>query len=420
MDAISLLPAADNDESISELAVIRSVSDNPGATTLHLLEPLENLYDRSTVTIYGNVVPATHGQTVADELLGTSEAMGQSQQFLLKQQPLTFTSAATTTGADSNLSIYINGIEWEEVPSLSGLSLDRRAFMIRRDVKGNTTVIFGDGQEGAGIPSGTDQITATYRIGLGQAGNVPANRLNLLQGLVAGAKGAVSDIKAVTNPIEASGGADPETMETARWHAPMPLQHLQRIVSLTDFEDFARTFAGIGKAKISQIATGSTTLLHLTIAGTDGAVVRKDSKLYTNLLSAIEVNRALPTPSIKVDSFEPLYFNVKARLIIEPDQHERQADIKTEAENALRNAFCFARREFGQSVAASEVITILQKIRGVLAVELSQFYVRELAAQLNRSLEAQLARSDKGQVFPAQMLLINLTLHEGIILEIDP
>jgi hypothetical protein len=416
VDTVRLEPAAETDETVGELVVISAVIDGPSSTTIELQTPLDNFYDRSTVTIYGNVVEATHGQTVANERLGTSETMKTSQRFRLKQQPLTFTPAPTATGALSSLSVQINGIEWDEVPFLYGQPLNRRAYIIRRSAQGTTSVIFGDGKASAGIPSGTEQITATYRIGLGRAGNVPAGRLNVLQGAVAGGRGAVGDIKAVTNPVAASGGSDPETMDQARWRAPVPLRNLQRIVSLTDYEDFARTFAGISKAKVSKIETGGATLLHLTVAGPDGDLVPKNSGTYVALMEAIEANRATPTPPVQMDSFEPVYFNVNADLVLEPDQRGRADDILAQAETTLRTVFGFEQREFGQPVAASEIIAQLQLLPGVLAVELVSFHARGDDATLQAALEAKLARPASGGLLPAQMLLINLTPGEGICL----
>ena len=44
-----------------------------------------------------------------------------------------------------------------------------------------------------------------------------------------------------------SGGEDPESRDQARRNAPLTVKTLDRIVSLTDFEDFARAFSGIGR-----------------------------------------------------------------------------------------------------------------------------------------------------------------------------
>lgn len=411
-NAISLEPAAADDETVSEMVVVRSVKDDRQQTTITLQTPLGNFYDRSTVTIYGNVLHATHGQTVADEVLGASESMATNQSFPLKQRPLTFTTSATAGGADSSLSVQINDVDWHEVTALHKRDRGLRAYMVRQDAKGDTLVIFGDGDEGAGIPSGTQQITATYRIGLGRAGNVPAGSLSLLQTAVPGIKG-------VTNPAAATGGSDPETMDAARATAPLTLRALQRIVSLTDFEDFARMFPGLGKAQVRQVSMGRKSLLHLTIAGAAGEAIPKESDRCQALAQAIEAYRALPLPPLWIDSYELVYFNVQARVLIDPDQRGRMDAIKADIKSALTNAFAFARREFGQAAAASEVIAVVQNIRGVVGVELIHLYIRGNDEKLNPSLDARLARPEGETIHPAQLVLINPVPNDGIKLKLE-
>src|SRR5262249_26371002 len=71
-------------------------------TTLVLATPMAYSYKRDTVTIYGNVVKATHGET-RNETLGNGDATQAFQSFTLKQPPLTFVSAPNPTGVDSTL-----------------------------------------------------------------------------------------------------------------------------------------------------------------------------------------------------------------------------------------------------------------------------------------------------------------------------
>ena len=63
-------------------------------------------------------------------------------------------------------------------------------------------------------------------------------------------------MKEVINPLRASGGADRETRDQARKNAPLAVRALDRLVSTQDYADFARTFAGIGKASRRALAGG--------------------------------------------------------------------------------------------------------------------------------------------------------------------
>src|SRR5262249_44731861 len=107
-DALIWGPASDDDEVVSGLGLGKLVFSDATRTTTMFQAPLANLYDRSTVTIYGNVVHATHGQTVENEQLGSSDSMSTNQQFLLKQPPLTYLPSASSSGIASTLTVKVN------------------------------------------------------------------------------------------------------------------------------------------------------------------------------------------------------------------------------------------------------------------------------------------------------------------------
>ncbi len=95
---------------------------------------------------------------------------------------------------------------------------------------------FGDGRHGSVPPRLRNNIRATYRSGGGGAGNVAPGSLSELRRYIAG-------VRSVSNPINASGGADREAEEDARKRAASSIKNLDRAVSASDFEDLARNFS---------------------------------------------------------------------------------------------------------------------------------------------------------------------------------
>src|SRR4029079_15458531 len=73
-------------------------------TTLTLAAPLAYCYKRDTITVYGNVAHATHGET-RFEVLGSGDGAKALQAFTLKQPPLTWVSAPTPSGVESTLTV---------------------------------------------------------------------------------------------------------------------------------------------------------------------------------------------------------------------------------------------------------------------------------------------------------------------------
>jgi hypothetical protein len=145
---------------------------------------------------------------------------------------------------------------------------------------------------------------------------------------------------------------------------------LDRIVSLRDYEDFARAFAGVGKALASWVWDGLRQSVFVTVAGVNGAVVPTHSLLYRNLVKALQ-KAGDPSISVAVGSYRPVYFKLRANIKVDPDY---QADrVLTESRATLKAQFSFDARELGQPVALSEVIAALQHVEGVLAVDVDQF-----------------------------------------------
>ena len=346
-----------------EVIFLKDIIHTGGYTTLHFQDRLKYRYVRKTVTLNANVAHATHGETV-HEVLGSGDGSQTHQRFVLKKPPLTYVSAATPGGTKNSLQVHINDIMWEEVPSLYDLDAQSQKYIVRIDDDAKATIIFGDGKMGARLPSGTENVTATYRSGIGPDGEVDAGSLTMLQTRPLG-------IKEVINPLPASGSEAPQDLDKARANAPQTVLTFDRIVSLRDFEDFSRSFAGIGKAKAVAVWNEERFKVHVTVASATGQVISTDSDLYKNLIDAVG-NAGDPGQKFQVDSYKPAFFNVKARLLV--DSRHTPAFVIAAVETALKDAFSFEKRTFGQPVTTADIVSVIQNVPGVAATDLDQFY----------------------------------------------
>ena len=395
-----------------EIVVLERSSHAAGFTNLVLQSGLERSYVRNTATLNANVAPATHGETVRNEILGGGDGAQPNQRFALKKPPLTYVSAATTSGSESTLDVRIDDVLWSEAPNLVELGPRDERYVVRIDEDGTTRVIFGDGTRGARPPTGTENVVATYRTGIGSPGLVGDERITLLQERPLG-------IQSVTNPLPPSGAEDREDRDSARGNAPLTVLTMERIVSLSDFEDFARVFAGIGKAQAVALRRGEHQFVHLTIAAANGDEIAKTSALFDNLVNAVETSRD-PGVVVRVDSYARMYFNVGANLLI--DARFVADAVLAASATTLLETFSFRRRAFAQPVTAAEVVTVLQNVPGVVAVDLGELYrVDEDAPSkavvgLNQVITVERARFAGAKVLPAQLLLVNpggIKLKEG-------
>lgn len=323
-------------------------------TFIKLATPLAYTYRRATFTLYGNVVRATHGET-RHEPLGGGDATRTFQRFTLKSPPLTHIAAATASGAASTLQVRIDKLLWKESADLATSAADARIYATFRDDSEATTIRFGDGVHGARLPSGPDNVMSVYRSGIGSGGNVRAGQVTLASDKPLGVKG-------VLNPIRASGGADPDTLDQARVNAPLAVTTLDRLVSVQDYTDFARGFAGIGKAAAIGLRDGFKLVVHVTIAGIDDEPIDETSDLFINLVAALR-KHGDPHLPVRVQVRGALSLMLQARIAIDPDY--RWEDVQPSVRQALLDRFGFAARELGQPVFKSEILAVIESVRGV-------------------------------------------------------
>lgn len=331
-------------------------------TFIKLAEELQYCFKRDTITIYGNVAKATHGET-RQEVLGSGDGSKALQSFELKQFPLTYVSASNPTGVDSTLKLIVNDMEWHEADSLAGLQATDRNFITKTDDEDKTTVTFGNGREGARLPTGVENIKAEYRNGIGKPGNVKTEQISLLVTKPLG-------VKEVINPLRASGGADRESGDRARKNAPLAVKALDRLVSVQDYEDFARIYAGIGKAHAVEMTDGRRQIVHVTIAGADDIPIDETSDLFMNLHQALH-DFGDPFQPIRLAVRELMMIVISTGVRILPDYQWEPVVVRVR--DALLDAFGFESRELGQDVLLSEVISVMQAVRGVAYVDVDTF-----------------------------------------------
>ena len=348
---------------ISEVLQIDEARLEHGFTEITFANSLDYEYIRNSVTLNANVAPASHGESVS-EVLGSGDASTPSQQFSLKQTPLSYLAADVPGGAKSTLEIRVNDILWEEVETFLYRQSEERIYTTKLDDAGVTHVYFGNGIEGARLPSGTNNVVARYRRGIGLGGLVNEKQLNLLLTRPLGIKEAI-------NPEKSSGADDPEKLVDARTNAPLGLLTLGRTVSLSDYEDFCRAFAGIAKARAVAVSEHGVPKIYITISGPEGEIVDDSSKTYEKLLAALE-NAGDPYTQFSILPYRPAYFKLDAGLYVDADY---QDDLVLEAAHAtLRENFSFDSRAFNQPIHLSEVIAVLQRVEGVIAVDVNHLY----------------------------------------------
>jgi predicted phage baseplate assembly protein len=202
-------------------------------------------------------------------------------------------------------------------------------------------------------------------VGSGLAGNVAAGAITTLIDRPLGVSGVV-------NPQAATGGQDPQSANDIRANAPLSVLTLGRAVSITDYQNFAASYAGIAKANALWIPSGPGRGVFLTVAAAGGVALPPGNLTLGKLVSSLQ-QYGNPLIPINPFTFLETLFSLSADLAYDPayDQPTVQSAVQT----ALAQNYSFANRTFGQGVTADEVAALIQAVPGVIAVNVTNLAV---------------------------------------------
>jgi predicted phage baseplate assembly protein len=322
-----------------------------GATTFALL--------RTPVDLYGNLVDATRGERVANEILGSADATQAFQSFTLKKKPLSYVlDIGAPDGVRATLELRVNGILWREVPSFFDAGPTDEIYILRRDPDDIVRVMFGDGIRGARPASGVGNITADYRFGAGAA-KPPAGTISQIARPVKG-------LKTVVNPLPASGGADAEGPDQLRTAAPRSALTLGRAVSVDDFEALARGFPGVINAAAAwafdgRLQRASVKVWIIADAGDPSADLR--ANLRANADPQVPIVVGLATP-------QPLALSVALEIDNRFDTETVRAACSAALVDPVAGLLAPANVQIGRTLFRSEIAARLFGADGVLGATL--------------------------------------------------
>ncbi len=382
-------------------ATIVAVSADSNGVIATITPPLPVSLERDSVFVHANVTQATHGETVT-QVLGAGDASQAFQRFELKRLPLTYRSASNESGAKSELLVRVGDVAWSEQSTLFGAAATEHAFGLNTDEQGKLWLVFGDGIRGARLPSGVNNVRATYRQGLGIEGNVRSDTLTQLVTRPPG-------LKSVSNPLSAQGGTDPEPADQARRTIPLGTRTLGRAVSLLDYADFALGFAGIAKAQARVVRLKFGPTIAITLAGQSGALLSNSNPVWQNLWLALKTSGD-PYVDVTLVAHAPSTFRLG--LSVKRDPAYPLDSVLTAVETALRSHFGFDARSLGQPVLESDVIAVAHSVPGVIAVVIDYLYggtapwIQTTRTRHTRLL-ASTMRVSGGAVLPAELLTLS-------------
>jgi hypothetical protein len=330
-------------------------------------------YDLPTMQVFANVVDASQGKTIERVAIGSGDARAEFQSFAIPKAPLTYLfDAARTPAQTPALDVYVDGIRWTRLDTLFSATPLCQVYIVREDSDGNSIIQFGDGKTGARLPSGRNNVTAGYRVGIAAHGKLKA-------GSKPQATGKLTDLDKVYLPVDVTTGTEPESSDNARLAAPAKLQSLGRLVSIADYEAETRMLPNVLKANARWSAPEGTPLISLTVLTQSGSSA--DLEQIRDALAGYNRCRGPARHSFMVMNGIKQYVHVDALVAYDPSRllEDIGKEIKLaigvlgEEANGIDGKdglFGLNRRDFHQSIHTSEIIAGIQNVTGVAWVKL--------------------------------------------------
>ena len=325
-------------------------------------------------SVYGNVVLADYGELL-EETLPIVATEGRYRP-MLEEPNLIFAARYEERDAVSALTPYGQGLPqvwledssghiWEVQTDLLASERFDRHFTVEVQSDRRTRLRFGDDTYGR-LPAAGTQFVVRYRIGTGQQGNIGQNVLGHLlleDGIMA------QRIIAVDNPMQGFGGTPPETLESARRHAPHAFRTALRAVTPDDYALFASQHPAVQKAVGVRRWTGSWSTTFVIVDRVGGLPIDDDFK--QTLLQHLEPYR-LAGHALEIE--EPEYIPIELAVTVTIKPNFIANDVRQQILRALGSGrlldgtlayFHPDNWTFGQPVYLSPLVARIMAIEGV-------------------------------------------------------
>jgi hypothetical protein len=350
---------------------LRSVALSPA---LHEFTSSDFPLDAAPVTVFGNVVGVTQGKTQPRATLGNGDSRQIHQTFKIPKGPLTWLGdEAITPPRTPELHVLVNDIEWTETESQFAATPTDTVYVVRQDELLDSWIQFGDGIHGARLPSGVGNVLITWRTGSGANGNPEP-------GATPQPTGQAQNLKSIRLYQPVTGGAAPETSDSARQAAPGRVQTLGRLVSLSDFEYEALSLPGVEKAKARWDLAGGVPLLVLTVLlanPSDAATARVQASI-----SLANATRGPQRFQVRVSPASLLYTYLQLTFGLTKGYQPQLVTAAIAAALGVTpvasatlspGLFSVDQRELGGPEYASRIEGVVQNVAGVDWVEVTAF-----------------------------------------------
>lgn len=326
-------------------------------------ENLPTWLNSSGGDIVSRLVPASQGVT-KNEILTASTGLP-SQYRTLTYTPLVDTSVVIEVNEGSNYET------WTKVDSFfSSDSNDKNyTLQIRATDKGRIT--FGDNVNGK-IPAYNADIRATYIQGGGLVGNVGKNTITRISSSITDVGGSNVSLT-VSNPNASSGGAEKESLDTARVRAPALYASTYRAVSLSDFEALSTgyrdaAYGTIAKSQVVESLVDNSVSIYVWAADSSGFATTTSSGLKASLRDYL-LERATVGYLVSIVDGYTTAINITASVYVAVGFV--QATVRSDVLDIINSLFQVEDLTAGENFYLSNLYEAIESVSGVSRTDIT-------------------------------------------------
>jgi hypothetical protein len=298
-------------------------------------------------------------------------------------------------------------LDWTAARDLLNSVTNTSAFVVETEDDGSSWLRFGDGEHGMRPPIDAT-FSAIYRAGNGAAGNVGAD--SIVHAVTLDAR-----IVSVRNPMPASGGQEPETVEQVKRHAPQAFRTQERAVTMPDYEAVTRRHPAVQRTAATLRWTGSWHTVFMTVDPFRGREL--DQPLEDELAASVERYR-MAGHDLEFDP--PRYVPLEVELFVCVAPEYFRSDVKARVLETLSNRDLPDGRRglfhpdnftFDQTIYLSPILAAVHDVAGVSSATFVKFqrqgadtrrYIDDGKLKLGR---LEVARLDNDPNFPDRGVL---------------
>ena len=260
-------------------------------------------------------------------------------------------------------------IDWTPARDLLNSVANMPAFVVETEDDGSSWLRFGDGEHGMRPPERATFSTA-YRAGNGASGNVGAD--SIVHAATLDAR-----IVSVRNPMPATGGQEPETVEQVKRHAPQAFRTQERAVTMPDYEAVTRRHPAVQRTAATLRWTGSWHTVFMTVDPFRGREL--DQRLEDDLAARVERYR-MAGHDLEFDA--PRYVPLEVELFVCVAPEYFRSDVKARVLETLSNRDLPDGRRglfhpdnftFDQTIYLSPILAAVHDVAGVSSASFVKF-----------------------------------------------